>query len=194
MAGFDGQDAACGGEVALVRDLLCCAEVGRGADSFENARGSNECFDTCNAEGVFALRDGLGSSSLETCSKELHVRSFVGADGLNVFVKGLVVASSLELGFREVGEAFAVELVFKMLKSQRILQDIGCRECQLSSRTPGFSISTIIHLRQHLPLRLKSEPLERRSNDQICCCEHDKDCIGLHDEVVSRYRDCSRNE
>lgn len=45
-------------------------------------------------------------------------------DLLKVLIEGLVVASFREVGLGEVGETFAVELVFEMFEGQGIVKDV----------------------------------------------------------------------
>ena len=123
---LDGEDAPSSRQVRFVGHLSGRAEVGGGADSLEDAGGGDELGDAGDAEGVGALLDGREAGCLQRRGEELDVGRLVRADGLHVLVEGGVEAGAGELRLREVGQAFAVELVLQMFQGEGIAEYIDC--------------------------------------------------------------------
>lgn len=124
VAGFDGQDGACGGEVGLVCDEGGGAEVCAHTDTLDDGCGGQEGGGCEVAKVVCASSDGCNTGSLQGGGQEVDVCLFVAANLLEVLVEvGLVEASSGKVSSRELGEGFAVEVGLEMLKSQRIVED-----------------------------------------------------------------------
>lgn len=126
MAGLDGEDRAGGFEVVFVHDLARGTEVGRDANAFEDAGGSDELRDARNAEGVGAFLDRSGTSTCQGCGKEVDVGLLVVGNLLKVLVEGAVEAGLGELLLSEVGQTLTVKGVFKMLEGEGVVEDVGC--------------------------------------------------------------------
>ena len=123
VAGFDGEDGACGSEIVLGRNVCCCAEVGGDTDAFEDGGEGHEGGWIGVGEVIDAFRWSDGTGGGEAGGQEGDVVGFVGRDTLEVSVEGCIEACGGELGGGEVGQALTVEGRFEMLEGQGVLEN-----------------------------------------------------------------------
>ena len=125
MARLNGQDGSGGGEILLGHNVGGSAEIGTDTYALEDGGRGDEGLDVGDAEGIGAFLDRGGTGRRQGGGQEGHVRALVQGGLLDVVVEGLVEASCLEIGEREVLEAFTVKLVLELLKGQSVVEDVG---------------------------------------------------------------------
>ena len=136
MTRLNGENGASSCQVVLAHDVGCCAEIGTDTNALEDGSGGKEGLDVVQGEVIGALLDGGCVGSFERRSQETDMGALILGDGLNSGAR-FAESSISESGLVKLVESLLVEIVFKMLERQGIVEDIRIsdfRSCLTESK------------------------------------------------------------
>lgn len=102
--------------------------MGQELSTFQDRRKSHKRFGICGRKAIRAFRDRRHASSLESAGQKLDVLRFITRDLFQICIERVGEAGFFEVILRVVGKTLAVELIFKMLECECIIEDITCTE------------------------------------------------------------------
>lgn len=123
-----------------VGKVLRCPQVCRNTYAFEHASSGQERRHISHAAEVVSAS---GNSVLaKSRGQKLDVRSFIPTDAVDLVSNRSVVASLFEVGAGELGQRLVVEVGFKVLESESVLEDLSVVEASVGAGTSTASTAS----------------------------------------------------